>query len=122
MTDHAQPSPETGDDITQPHAAISGPGAATSGAPPPGAPVPSAPIAWGDPDQTAPVTTVPVTSVALRGGPRSRLRWGIAVVVVALVAGTASAAWVLMSGGSQSSPLRAYATSGRRVCQSVRAW
>src|SRR5438046_9876882 len=112
MTDHAQPSPETGDDITQPHAAISGPGAATSGAPPPGAPVPSAPIAWGDPDQTAPVTTVPVTSVALRGGPRSRLRWGIAVVVVALVSGTASAARGLQWGGSQSAPLRAVARAG----------
>ena len=125
MTDHAQPNGEPADDITQPHPAISGPGAAPPGAtthdvPPPAAPVPSAPIAWGDPDLTAPVTTMPVTAVALRGGPRSRLRWGIALVVVALVAGTASAAWVLMSGGSQTSPLRAYAPAGSVVYAEIR--
>src|ERR1051325_2646769 len=125
MTDHAQSGNAPADDITRPHQAITGPGAATPGAatppvPPPAAPVPSAPVAWGDPDLTAPVTTMPVTAVAVRGGPRSRLRWGIALLVVALVAGSASAAWILMSGGSQTSPLRAYAPAGSLAYAEIR--
>ena len=119
MTDEPQPSPQPSGNSMPP--AVPPPPGPVPTPVSPSAPTPSAPIGWTDPDRTAPVATAPVSQVALRGGPRSRLRWGIALVVVALVAGTASAAWLVMSGGAQTSPLRAYAPAGSVAYVEIRA-
>ena len=65
----------------------------------------------------------PMTPV-LTGSPqatgRSRLRWGVALLVVALVAATASAAFFVLSGRATASPMLAYAPSGSVMYAEIR--
>jgi uncharacterized protein DUF3352 len=99
--------------------------AASDVPPPPGpiaaSPTPQPPISWSGSEQAATPVVTRVQAVSVRRGRRSGLRWGIALLVVALVAGTASAAFYLMSGSALASPLRAYAPSGSLAYVELRA-
>jgi hypothetical protein len=66
----------------------------------------------------------PPTTPVLTGSPqatlRSRLRWGVALLVVALVAVTAAAGFFLLSGRAAASPMLAYAPSGSVMYAEIR--
>jgi hypothetical protein len=71
--------------------------------------------------QTATPPTTPVlTGSATVTTPRSGLRWGIALLVVALVAVTASAAFFVLSGRAAASPMLAYAPAGSVIYAEIR--
>ena len=102
--------------------------------PAPSAPAPSAeqpavpPPATGEPagpDPVAPapastVHTVPVPTSPGEPRTRNRLRWGVALLVVALVAAATSAAFYLLSGQAAASPMLAFAPSGSVVYVEMR--
>jgi hypothetical protein len=64
--------------------------------------------------------TTPVLTATPQTTGRSRLRWGIALLVVALVAATASAAFFVLSGRATASPMLAYAPSGSVMYAEIR--
>jgi hypothetical protein len=84
----------------------------------PSEPAETEPVATTHP--SAPPSTPVVTGSATVTTPRSGLRWGIALLVVALVAVTASAAFFLLSGRAAASPMLAYAPAGSVMYAEIR--
>ena len=75
---------------------------------------PAAPM-WSAHESASAPLTAPLAPVVAVSPPRrtmGKLRWAIALVVVALVAGTASAAFIAMSGSAASSTVARWAPAG----------
>jgi hypothetical protein len=119
--DGPRTEPAGGESIAEPVASSQAPAPAPTTPPP--APAPTAgqlaapgfapaPAYYSADPELMPPPTTPVLAGLVRGAPRSRLRWGIALLVVALVAAITSAAFFLLSGRAAASPMLAYAPSG----------
>jgi hypothetical protein len=104
----AAPAPGAGQPA-EPVAAAAAPGAGQPAAP--GWPPPAPPDAAGlESPSVAPMTPVQADQPGRR--PQNRLRWGVALFVVAVVAAASSAAFFILSGGAAASPMLAFAPSG----------